>query len=182
MQPPKDLSHLNELIISRISYCAESGMLTWLPKSSDIREDRRWNTRFAGKLITKTCDRGYISVVIRVNGKDKKIQGHRVCWFLHYGEWPMHEIDHENHKRSDNRISNMRKADRGHQNRNLSIGKRNTSGYMGVDFYRGQWRAQCKYKKKNYFLGMYNRKESAAAAIAEFRIGRDYHENHGRSA
>ena len=50
--------------------------------------------------------RGYI----RCSYEGKKVQGHRLAWFLHYGEWPEGNIDHINRVKTDNRICNLRIA------------------------------------------------------------------------
>ena len=44
------------------------------------------------------------------------------------------------------------------------IGRNNTSGYKGVFRKRGKWAASIQYKKKNYYLGSYERLEDAVAA------------------
>ena len=51
---------------------------------------------------------GYIRFMV-----DGKIhRAHRLAWFYVYKEWPEEEIDHINHNRADNRICNLRKANR----------------------------------------------------------------------
>lgn len=41
------------------------------------------------------------------------------------------------------------------------LSKNNTSGYKGVFLKRGRWAASIQYKKKNYYLGSYDRLEDA---------------------
>lgn len=47
-----------------------------------------------------------------------------------------------------------------------AIGKNNTSGIKGVSYHKksGKWRAQIRVQGKNYYLGIYERIEDAAAA------------------
>lgn len=47
------------------------------------------------------------------------------------------------------------------------IRKNNTSGYTGVIAYRGKWRAQITFKKRNYSLGVYESKEEAVRVRKE---------------
>ena len=44
------------------------------------------------------------------------------------------------------------------------VSKNNTSGYKGVFQKRGKWAASIQYKKKNYYLGSYDRLEDAVNA------------------
>ena len=45
-----------------------------------------------------------------------------------------------------------------------AIQKNNTSGYKGVDFNRGKWRARIYYNNKAILLGSFSTKEEAIAA------------------
>lgn len=47
------------------------------------------------------------------------------------------------------------------------VSKNNTSGYKGVFKKRGKWAACIQYKKKNHYLGSYDRLEDAVAARKE---------------
>lgn len=50
---------------------------------------------------------GYIGVAL-----DGKVYlAHQLAWYYHYGEWAL-RLDHKDHVRSNNRISNLRKATR----------------------------------------------------------------------
>lgn len=99
----------------------------------------------------------------------KQYLAHRVAWCIYYGEWPESDIDHINMDKSDNRIENLRLADRGQNMRNTGLRSDNTSGYKGVSFYKptGKWKAQIKIphgKVKN--LGYYPTAEDAAEVYA----------------
>ena len=53
---------------------------------------------------------GYIEVNLRYGGKQYRTMGHRIAWFLYYGYWPEHYLDHINGDKKDNRITNLREA------------------------------------------------------------------------
>ena len=51
---------------------------------------------------------GYL--IIKIKGR--AVKAHRLAWLMFYGVSPLKEIDHINHVRNDNRISNLREVDR----------------------------------------------------------------------
>lgn len=71
---------------------------------------------------------GYL--IIKV--KTKQFKAHRIAWLLNYGEFPDGELDHINHNRLDNRIENLRIADRTLQNRNKTFKPNPRTGVVGI--------------------------------------------------
>jgi len=67
------------------------------------------------------------------------------------------EIDHKNHNTLDNRKSNLRKCTQSQNLANSKIRIDNKSGFKGVSWDKGtqKWRAEIRYKKKRYHLGVY---------------------------
>ena len=120
---------------------------------------------------------GYIFVSL----EGKHYRAHRIVWLYVVGRTPV-EIDHINGARDDNRISNLREVDRQANARNLSKGRLNTSGVVGVSYVstRSQWRAYITQDSKQVHLGYFGTLLDAACArkSAEYNYG--YHENHGR--
>lgn len=92
-----------------LSYDPESGVLTWLPRPlrfcKNKNEQKRWNSRCAGKIIKPQNSKSYIRFKIF----DVVYRAHRVCWALHHGEWPPEHlhIDHINEIKNDNRMDNL---------------------------------------------------------------------------
>lgn len=117
---------------------------------------------------------------VKFNGKTLK--SHRVAWRLFYGEWPAGIIDHINGNGLDNRILNLRQVDAIDSARNKPMQRNNTSGVVGVNFYKktGKWVAKISNKGRRITIGYYDDIESAAKArrCAEIELG--YHANHGR--
>ena len=86
-----------------------------------IRTDRK------GGLGSYDKD-GYL--IIKIKGK--QIKAHRLIWFLCNGEFPKCEIDHINRKRDDNRIENLRLADRKIQHENTTREVNKDTGVVGI--------------------------------------------------
>lgn len=64
--------------------------------------------------------------------KGKQIKAHRLVWFLCYKEFPNGELDHINRIRDDNRIENLRIADRGLQHKNTTRKPNKDTGVVGI--------------------------------------------------
>lgn len=108
---------------------------------------------------------GYL--IIKVKGKQFK--AHRIVWLLNYGRFPKKEIDHINRKRTDNRIENLREADRQLQVENTERHPNRDTGVIGVYVDR------TKGLKKRYAFGhkgktyRFTTVDEAVAARAEIR-------------
>ena len=124
-----------------------------------IRRVARGGERRGARVKTLT-DKGYLR--IGIDGADYR--AHRVAWLYVHGEWPADQLDHINGKRSDNRIANLRLASHAENSRNRYRSRNNTSGYKGVDFNRGRWRALIGTGGKNLHLGYFSSAAEAHAA------------------
>ena len=105
------------------------------------------------------------SVEIQFGGR--MIRRGRLAWALTHGEWPDHVIDHINHNRSDDRISNLRDVTQAVNQRNQS-GKRinNTTGHVGVSFHKrkGVYASTIYVNGKSIFLGEFKDLDYAVKA------------------
>ena len=74
--------------------------------------------------------------------------------------------DHIDRNPFNNRKANLRKATIQENNRNRSLGKRNTSGYIGVRWLErlNKWIADIRIDKKSKHLGVYSNKDDAVRA------------------
>lgn len=64
--------------------------------------------------------------------KGKQIKAHRLVWFLCNGVFPEMEIDHINRIRDDNRIENLRLADRKLQHKNITKKPNRDTKVIGI--------------------------------------------------
>lgn len=122
MTAPFPLSFFEE----NIHYNEETGILTW-------KVDRNYNAK-AGDECGSFDTRGYR----QINILGKVLKGHKVAWFLHYKVWPEQDIDHINCDRADNRISNLRLANRHEQMRNTRVRKQSKTQIKGVHYDRSR--------------------------------------------
>lgn len=143
-----------ELIKEHISYNPDTGILTRL--KCDARPD------LIGKPAGYINSNGYIAVAI----KGVSYKAHRIAWLLFHNEWPEEDIDHIDRDKSNNRISNLRKASRAMNSANVGVRRDNTSGYRGVSFNaeHGKWFAQIISNNKKIFLGYHKTAELASEA------------------
>lgn len=122
----------------------------------------------AGRPVgTPNPTNGYISIGISGNN----YLAHRIAWLMHHNVWPEFEIDHINGDRSDNRISNLRLANRSENVRNSGIRSDNTTGAKGVSFSRehGMYRARIGLNGKRKHIGLFSTVAEASEAIERMR-------------
>jgi hypothetical protein len=78
---------------------------------------------------------------------------------------PKIHVDHINGDRLDNRKSNLRLCSNAENMRNRGALKSNTSGFKGVVLSgKDRWRAQIKFKRTYYYLGIFSTAEAAHEA------------------
>ena len=80
-----------------------------------------------GKIAGGMNGSGYISLQFGW----KRYRVHHIVWFLEKNEWP-ELLDHINGNRSDNRLSNLRIANRSQNTANSKLRKDNKIGFKGV--------------------------------------------------
>jgi hypothetical protein len=160
---------------TRVEYNPVGGDFIWL-HCNTCRPS--WNSRFVGKkALCAPHSNGYLFGAIA----NQKIFAHRAAWALHHGYWPDGEIDHVNHYKTDNRISNLRVVQRTQNAMNLSKSKRNLSGVTGVFKHTqtGRWQAQIRINRRSIHLGSFESFDNAVAARRKAEKQHGFHENHG---
>ena len=118
-------------------------------------------------LKAGTDSHGYKIVSLSRDGKIKYPRIHRLI-ALAFIPNPKNKtcIDHINNKKLDNRLNNLRWVTSQENNRNRSIGKRNTSTIKGVYFIQksNKWRAHITINGKKIHLGYFQNIEDAKEA------------------
>ena len=144
---------LKELLI----YNTETGIFTWR-----VSRYRAQIGDVAGHLNKS----GYYT--IRTGKKHYRV--HRLVWLYVYGFEPQVAIDHINGDKSDNRLCNLREANKSQNGMNTDKRVTNTSGFKGVSFHKasGKWVAQAKLNYKHYYLGLYTTPEEASEVYQKF--------------
>lgn len=148
------------------------GVLYWRerPRSHFVRANNftAFNRHKAGRPAGGESSLGYMVVGFSVGPgvKARLFMAHRVIWAIHYGQWPDGEIDHIDHDPLNNRIENLRLADRtaNCQNRRVKAGSK--SRFLGVVWSgeSGKWRAVCGIGGKKKHLGRFDSEAEAAMA------------------
>ena len=110
---------------------------------------------------------------ITLNIFGKRTRAHRLIWFMHHGEWPDGEIDHINCNPLDNRIENLRIANRSQNAANCKNGRVGKSGHMNVWKTRnGRFMACVKTITDGFkSYGTYDSAEEAASVAKDAHIG-----------
>lgn len=138
----------------------------------------KWNTKWAGKCAGFTSSEGYLHITLTLPHDRSAYSAGRLAWLITHGTWPPHQIDHINGVRSDNRLTNLRLADNGENNRNRGAQSNNICGHRGISRYSfGRWRARIAYNGKQYELGVFSSLEEAITARKKAEA-----EVHGRFA
>lgn len=101
--------------------------------------------------------------MVGVNGKHHKLA--RIIFLWHKGYMPK-EVDHIDVNKLNDRICNLREANRSQQNTNRNSRPSSTSKYLGVvyDKHRDKWKASIGLNKKTLNIGRYNNEHDAALA------------------
>jgi hypothetical protein len=115
-----------------------------------------------GNVIKNKNVHGYIQLLIQVEGKNYSLKGHKLAWYLYYGELPKNNIDHIDGDKSNNRIDNLRDVTVQQNNWNRS----NTKGYVYHKRDKSYMASICVNSKIKH-LGYFKTEEEAREAYLE---------------
>lgn len=120
---------------------------------------------------------GYISIRI-----DRKLySAHRLAFLYVTGAFPIDQVDHIDHCRSNNAWENLRPVTKSENQKNRSISRNNTSGHTGVSWRESsrKWLASAQVNGKSVHLGLYAEKADAVLAVRKGWSKLGFHPNHG---
>ena len=131
-----------------------------------------------GRKVGWVDARGYVRA--KIGGK--MTFAHRIIWEMHNGTIPEgSEIDHINGNKSDNRIENLRLADRYLNCKNAKKRKDNTSGVTGVSMTsNGKWLVQIQVNGERKATRFERKEEAECFASAEYRRNKEFTYRHGK--
>jgi hypothetical protein len=142
-----------------LSYDPDTGIFTWL---------------ISGRRILFGSKAGHIESngYIRIGIEGKRYQAHRLAWLYQFGHFPEYELDHIDLNGSNNKIENLREANRRNNAANRAVMSNNRLGVKGVYFagegrakpYRAVITVNKAPKKLGYFA---TAEEASAAHLAE---------------
>lgn len=141
------------ILALNLTYDPLTGLFTWNEQCGRVKK---------GQVAGTVKSNGYVQ--IRVRGR--LYLAHRLAWLCVHGELPSLMIDHINQNKQDNRIANLRLANKSQNAQNTTAPKTNTSGYKGVSWSgnSNKWRACIKLNQVFKHLGYFDCKEKANAA------------------
>jgi len=160
--------YLNELF----NYDPETGYLT--------RKITRSNRNKVGDRVGSVSKHDK-KTYLRVNIDRKRYYVHRVIWFLVTGNWPI-EIDHDDGDGTNNKWLNLKDVTRVINSQNHRIADNNTSGVVGVSFFKrtNGWYANIKVKHENIYLGYHKDFFEAVCVRKSSENKHGFHPNHGQ--
>ena len=163
IKPLPPIEELREFLY----YEPDTGLFRWKIARSGVRVD---------SVAGCTDVKGYI--VIMINYRFYK--AHRLAWALYYNQDPGNmEIDHIDQNKSNNKIVNLRLANRGSNKAYAGPQKNNKLGVKGVYCRHGKFQTEIRKNGKKYHLGFYGTIEEASNvywAAAEELYGEFAHE------
>lgn len=149
------LSH--GFLLNTFSYDTDTGVFTYKVSRG---------SKSAGSVAGYLHKSGYR--YIEINGKG--YAEHRLAWFYCFQEWPHINLDHIDRCKTNNSIDNLREVTQEENMWNRSIGKNNTSGFLGVSPYKNRWRASfLETSGKPKHLGYFDTPEKASVAYITYK-------------
>lgn len=120
---------------------------------------------FKGKLISRTTGKpvkgfpnkfGYIRMTVWYNKRPIQRPYSRVVLAWLTGSWPIHDVDHINHDKTDHRPWNLRDV-------TCRVNQQNRRNFKGTYWNKEhqKWRAQISINGKLTYLGSFSTKEEA---------------------
>lgn len=155
-------------------------LLHYDPETGDFT----WRLVRGGKLpgdIAGSVCRARGKSYRRIRVDDELVMAHRLAWLYVHGVWPEDELDHDDGDGLNNRILNLKPADRLANNQNASLRKDNRTGVPGVFRVRnGKYQAKIRHEGQVQYLGTFDGMPAAAAAKKAAEEKFQFHPQHGK--
>jgi HNH endonuclease len=148
---------------SLVCYDPVTGRMTWRVKLSA--------KQYVGDDVGHVGDKGYRCTKI----KRKSYKVHCLIWLYMTGEWPEHEVDHEDRDRANNRWANLRPATHKQNAENRTPRHDSSSGVTGVVWNTREqaWRATICIDGRKRQVG--SRKSLIDAVALRIGASREHH-------
>jgi len=135
-----------------LQYDPNTGIIIWIKQRKNIQ---------VGNIAGYTRPEGYLQICL--NGK--RYYNHRLAWYLHYGVWPINDIDHINGIKNDNRINNLRDVTHTQNLLNQKKHREKTVKYYSYNKDSKLWVIKKRINNKQTYLGSFKTKELARQFI-----------------
>jgi hypothetical protein len=173
------------LLTELLDYDPKTGVFSWASVSRHwFASDAHWAAFRAAQNKVKPFSLEHSAGYLLGQIGGGQVLAHHAVWAYCNGEWPTEQIDHVNHDKKDNRLSNLRLAAQAENAKNSNKRSDNTSGVTGVYWCRNRkkWVAQIGLpNRKTKPLGRYEFLADAVAARKAAEITYGFHPNHGKN-
>lgn len=150
------ITNLRELL----HYDEHTGVFTWIKRVGN-------GAKVGERAGSYQKSSGYRVLSIGL----KLYREHRLAWQYVHGHLPSGPIDHVNGDTTDNRLSNLRVVTHSENMQNKKKAhKNNKSGFIGVGFYQGLYRARINVDGKQIYLGSFKTAEEASIAYLKKKL------------
>lgn len=124
----------------------------YCPLKGEVRVKVGSHRRPVGHLESHVTNKGYLLLRCYVGGVRKGMAAQRFAWYSATGMIPKDEIDHINRDKLDNRIENLREADRSMNTQNVGARKDSKTGIRGLWQCKtsGRWGGKRQINKVRY--------------------------------
>lgn len=148
-----------EILKQYVSYNPDSGIFT--------STGSKYSNKEPGSpigTVHKTKGYRYINV------KGKTYRACRLAFLYMTGSFPIHQVDHINQIKNDDRWINLRDIEPIKNSWNRPIYKTNKSGYTGVIWQKScnKWQVLCRSNGKQVYLGLYDDVHEAGKIATEW--------------
>lgn len=141
-----------------LAYDPATGELRW-------RVDRCAQIK-AGDIAGTRNAAGYISV----NCLGRRYLAHRLIWLIWHGEEPPPVVDHIDCDGTNNRIENLRAADKSKNSANSLKPPRAKTGIRGVTKRYHRWHANIRCGDQRHYLGSFPTAHAAKSAYEAAKV------------